>query len=137
MSGRPDAAPQTEARCYALEQLRIAQSEIPQLTQAMVMSRAHVEQHRNTDLVAARDDYGNLVPPPYVIVASTFSNSIERAAILRQGADACAEKPINSEEVLARLINDCRCCSLLTMIEYHISGNMSIGRLYIFPAIYL
>lgn len=45
--------------------------------------------------------YGNLVPPPYVIVASTFSNSIERAAILRQGADACAEKPINSEEVLA------------------------------------
>ena len=60
MSALPDAAPQPEARCYALEQLRIAQSEIPQLTQAMVMSRAHVEQHRNTDLAAARDDYSEL-----------------------------------------------------------------------------
>ena len=60
MSALPDTAAQHGARCYALEQLRIAQSEIPQLTQAMVMSRAHVEQHRNTDLAAARDDYSEL-----------------------------------------------------------------------------
>ena len=59
MNGQPDA-PQSEQRSYALEGLRGLQSEVPQLTQAMVMSRARVEQHRNTDLAAARDDYNEL-----------------------------------------------------------------------------
>lgn len=45
--------------------------------------------------------YGNFASLPYVIVASAFFSSKERAAMLRQGADACAEKPINSEELLA------------------------------------
>ena len=59
MNGQPDA-PQAEQRSYALEGLRGLQSEVPQLAQAMVMSRARVEQHRNTDLAAARDDYNEL-----------------------------------------------------------------------------
>ena len=59
MNGQPDV-PQAEQRSYALEGLRGLQSEVPQLTQAMVMSRARVEQHRNTDLAAARDDYNEL-----------------------------------------------------------------------------
>ena len=59
MNGQPDA-PQSEQRSYALEGLRGLQSEVPQLTQAMVMSRARVEQHRNTDLAAARDNYNEL-----------------------------------------------------------------------------
>ena len=59
MNGQPDA-PQAEQRSYALEGLRGLQSEVPQLTQTMVMSRARVEQHRNTDLAAARDDYNEL-----------------------------------------------------------------------------
>ena len=59
MSGQPDA-PQTEPRSYALEGLRGLQSEVPRLTQAMVLCRARVERHRNTDLGAARDDYNDL-----------------------------------------------------------------------------
>ena len=59
MSGQPDVS-QAGQRSYALERLRGLQSEVPQLTQAMVMSRARVEQHRNTDLAAARDDYNEL-----------------------------------------------------------------------------
>lgn len=59
MSGQPDA-PQTEPRSYALERLRGLQSEVPRLTQAMVLCRARVERHRNTDLAAARDDYNDL-----------------------------------------------------------------------------
>ena len=56
MGARPDSAPQTGERSYALEELRGLQSQIPQLTQAMVICRAQVERHRNTDLAAARDD---------------------------------------------------------------------------------
>ena len=59
MSGQPDA-PQTEPRSYALEGLRGLQSEVPRLTQAMVLCRARVERHRDTDLAAARDDYNDL-----------------------------------------------------------------------------
>lgn len=59
MSGQPDTS-QAEPRSYALEGLRGLQSEVPQLTQAMVLCRARVEQHRNTDLAAARDDYNDL-----------------------------------------------------------------------------
>jgi len=60
MDARPDAAPQAGEQSYALEELRGLQSQIPKLTQAMVMSRSRVEQHRNTDLAAARDDYSEL-----------------------------------------------------------------------------
>ena len=59
MSGQPDTS-QAEPRSYALEGLRGLQTEVPQLTQAMVLCRARVEQHRNTDLAAARDDYNDL-----------------------------------------------------------------------------
>ena len=61
MSGQPDAAAQTGERSYVLEELRLLQSEIPQLTQAMVISRAHVEQYqKRSDLVGARDAYTEL-----------------------------------------------------------------------------
>ena len=59
MSGQLDA-PQAEPRSYALEGLRGLQSEVPRLTQAMILCRARVEQHRNTDLAAARDEYNDL-----------------------------------------------------------------------------
>ena len=60
MGAWPDAAPQAGERSYALEELRELQSRIPQLTQAMVIFRAQVERHRDTDLAAARDDYSEL-----------------------------------------------------------------------------
>ena len=59
MSGQPDVS-QAGQRSYALERLRGLQSEVPQLTQAMVLCRARVEQHRNTDLAAGRDEYNDL-----------------------------------------------------------------------------
>ena len=59
MNGQPDVL-QAGQRSYALERLRGLQREVPQLTQAMVLCRARVEQHRNTDLAAARDDYNDL-----------------------------------------------------------------------------
>ena len=59
MSGQPDVS-QAGQRSYALERLRGLQSEVPQITQAMVLCRARVEQHRNTDLAAARDEYNDL-----------------------------------------------------------------------------
>lgn len=40
-------------------------------------------------------------PPPFLIVVSSFSSSIERAAVLERGADICLEKPIDAVEVLA------------------------------------
>lgn len=40
-------------------------------------------------------------PPPYVIVASTFVNPLDRAAALDFGADVCIEKPISGLEVVS------------------------------------
>lgn len=44
-----------------------------------------------------------LFPPPYIILASSFSSSIDRADMLDQGADACVELPVDQSEVLAIL----------------------------------
>lgn len=45
--------------------------------------------------------HGSLQSPQYIIVADFYSNGAERAAMLRLGADACVERPINVDEVLA------------------------------------
>lgn len=42
-------------------------------------------------------------PPPYIILASSFSSSIDRADMLVQGADICVEVPVDLREVLAIL----------------------------------
>lgn len=42
-----------------------------------------------------------LRPHPYIIVAALFLNGEARAFMLREGADACVEKPIVVDEVLA------------------------------------
>lgn len=42
-----------------------------------------------------------LRPHPYIIVAALFPTGESRASMLREGADACVEKPIVVEEVLA------------------------------------
>ena len=44
-----------------------------------------------------------LCPPPYIILASSFSSSTDRADMLDQGADACVELPVDQSEVLAIL----------------------------------
>ena len=51
---------QAQEQSYVLEQLRLAQSGISRLAHAMVVSRARVEQTRNTDPTAARDHYSEL-----------------------------------------------------------------------------
>lgn len=56
---------------------------------------------KGSDLFLSEMVCSNLSSLPYIIVASFFSNSGERVSMLKQGADACAEKPINPEEVLA------------------------------------
>lgn len=45
--------------------------------------------------------YGDVDPIPYIIIASTYSDSKERAAMYRRGADACIEEPINLDEIFA------------------------------------
>lgn len=40
-------------------------------------------------------------PPPYLLAVDAFSDSSERVRALNLGADACLEKPVNAEEVLA------------------------------------
>lgn len=40
-------------------------------------------------------------PPPYLLAATESFNSTTRADILNRGADACLEKPIDAEEVVA------------------------------------
>ena len=42
-----------------------------------------------------------LQPRPYVIISANFLSGKDRAAMLRQGADACVDNPIVSEEILA------------------------------------
>lgn len=44
-----------------------------------------------------------LSPPPYIILASSFSSSMDRADMLDQGADACIELPVDLSEILAIL----------------------------------
>lgn len=45
--------------------------------------------------------YKDSFSPTYIMVAAPFSSGEERAAMFRRGADACVEKPINAEEILA------------------------------------
>ena len=42
-----------------------------------------------------------LLPPPYILIAATFSKGPDRAAMYDLGADACIEKPIDPSEVAA------------------------------------
>lgn len=44
-----------------------------------------------------------LYPPPYIILASSFSGSTDRADMLEQGADVCVELPVDQRELLAIL----------------------------------
>ena len=44
-----------------------------------------------------------LYPPPYIILASSFSSSTDRADMLGQGADVCVELPVDLKEILALL----------------------------------
>ena len=44
-----------------------------------------------------------LYPPPYIILASSFSSSTDRADMLDQGADVCVELPVDLREILALL----------------------------------
>ena len=68
-----------------------------------------------------------LSPPPYIILASSFSSSMDRADMLDQGADACIELPVDLSEILAILnsvlrrevrLKCIRTGSLLPCIEY-------------------
>lgn len=40
-------------------------------------------------------------PPPYLLAVDAFADSSDRVRALNLGADACLEKPVNAEEVLA------------------------------------
>lgn len=44
-----------------------------------------------------------LHPPPYIILTSSFADSVVRAAMLGQGADTCIEMPVDLREILAVL----------------------------------
>ncbi len=44
-----------------------------------------------------------LYPPPYIILASSFSDSTDRADMLDQGADVCVQLPVDQSEILAIL----------------------------------
>lgn len=57
MSGLPDLQTQ---KPYALDRLVQLQGQIIQKAQGMVMQRARIEKHRQTDLAAARDTYSEL-----------------------------------------------------------------------------
>lgn len=42
-------------------------------------------------------------PPPYILAADAFPCSLSQAEILNLGADACLEKPLDVEEVAAKI----------------------------------
>lgn len=42
-------------------------------------------------------------PPPYILAADAFPCSLSQAEILNMGADACLEKPLDVEEVAAKI----------------------------------
>lgn len=44
-----------------------------------------------------------LYPPPYIILAASFSGSTDRADMLDQGADVCVQLPVDQSEILAIL----------------------------------
>lgn len=44
-----------------------------------------------------------LHPPPYIILASSFSGSADRAVMFDCGADACVEIPVDLSEILSIL----------------------------------
>lgn len=56
------------------------------------------------DSFIGRITNNNTDPPPYLLAADTFSDASARAQALNSGVDACLEKPVDAQEVLA-LIN--------------------------------
>lgn len=61
---------------------------------------------------------GQWFPQPYVMVATDYTNSSDRANMLWLGADICVNWPINAEEVLAVIHAVRRRCRSLPAIEY-------------------
>lgn len=43
----------------------------------------------------------NFNPPPYILSTATFSGGPDRATVFDLGADACIDKPIDPQEVVA------------------------------------
>lgn len=58
---------------------------------------------------------------PFIIVSGVFADGSERAAMLSQGADACIDHPVNSNEVLAVI-------KAVQRRERRIAG-LNVGRL--------
>lgn len=61
---------------------------------------------------------GQWLPRPYVMVAADYTDSSDRAKMLRLGADICVDWPINAEEVLAVIHAVRRRCRSLPAIVY-------------------
>jgi len=40
-------------------------------------------------------------PPPYLLVVSTFPDSVARSKVMNRGADICLDKPLDTQEILA------------------------------------
>lgn len=45
--------------------------------------------------------FGQFNPRPYIMIAATYADGNDRAAMLKRGADHCVDNPINTREVLA------------------------------------
>lgn len=56
-------------------------------------------------------------PPPYLLAVDAFSDASARVKALNSGADACLDKPVDAEEVLAHINAALRRAERLTQLQ--------------------
>ena len=62
--------------------------------------------------------FGQYLPQPYIMVAATYTDGSDRAAMLKRGADYCINKPVNAQEILAVIDAVLRWNRRIKTIEY-------------------
>lgn len=99
---------QPEAVCALLSRNGLTAKAVENVRKAVQSLKTHINTFLLLDLSleGAPEFLAGLMghvfpPPPYLLAADLFSGSGERTAALNLGADACLEKPVDVEEVLA------------------------------------
>lgn len=99
---------QPELVCAVLAHHGITATHAEDVQKAILSMESHINAFLLLDLnLEGADSFLELVvntfrdPPPYLLAADAFSNSAARVEALNLGADACLEKPVDAEEVLA------------------------------------
>ena len=99
---------QPELVCAVLAHHGITATLAEDVQNAVLSMESHINAFLLLDLdLEGADSFLELVvnsfrdPPPYLLAADAFPDSAARVKALNLGADACLEKPVDAEEVLA------------------------------------